>query len=265
MASPLTLEHTQLDRAELERQLEAMQLVLTAFSLDHELSWPEPNHRQALDPDHLDTATLASLPHELRCVIHLDIDGPDAESPAQPHRLDLTVALPLTRSRAPVGVPRRLPLPRFSLHQPPWLSRVQHAALERGLRLHIHPPADVREIEGGPGDIDEDDDDDAAQRIFDAVQFLRDHAHEYLEPDELSQKAAQDAAEQDARESAKGSEYRVWYLFQSLSTREKRDDMSVAGRALTRLLMQEFEADALPDLAVASNGPLTMVSPALSS
>ncbi|GAA5973597.1 hypothetical protein JCM8115_000430 [Rhodotorula mucilaginosa] len=221
------------DRLPLEglaAQLEAIDLVQGLFPGDDELALEEqtaaflPTLREWIEAgDAGGTGPRAGEPDELSLTVQLGLDQQDDQTA---FTLPLSIRLSLLSADDPA-----LTLPdgtrRATIHatQPSWMSRTAHdelsAALTSAAAATAAPGADAQFASNV----------DFVLAMIDQIRTLTPSLVPTPEP-ETSQEAHADGARTTKRGRKRPDhagdgeeEYRVWYWFPSLSSREKRDDM----------------------------------------
>lgn len=173
--------------------IELIQLQLEQFDLLQSLFLPgewTPSQATTALSSHLQSQLdLATMPiarnSSLDCTVVIQLDVPPAALPGE-YSIQLSISLPLQDPAPP---------PRLTLHQPSWLSRSTHQSLSDSL---ASLPAE----------------DDPTTAVLGALELVR----------ELGS-AAIPLVEEVVEEVGGKEEVRVWFWLQSLSTREKRNDM----------------------------------------
>lgn len=133
------------------------------------------------------TLSTDSLPSTLDLTLFLDLESSRATSP-----LRIDIRLPL---RYPTTKHDHSPPPALSIRKPSYLSRSALDSLTAGTIPHGHPPEDTD--------------------IYATIDTIRDTVLLSLEAEDVPDVLAE--IEEDI--------FRVWFYFQSLSTREKRKDL----------------------------------------
>lgn len=209
----------QLSLAALAAHLETIELTESLFPGDGELSLSEstaaalPTLRSWIESGSPQPADAPAPTEELALTIQLALDQHDA---ATTFVLPLQVRLPLVEPKDPALVlPDDAQTPAAVVHatQPPWMSRAAHDQLAATLPK----PGDG----GAASNVD---------LLLAAIDHIR-SITPYLLPAPSPPPSTVDRARGGRKRPSPGDnsgdepEYRVWFWFPSLSTREKRDDM----------------------------------------
>lgn len=218
---------TLLPRTALAAHLETVELTQGLFPGDDELvlsdrtasflptlrDWIEAGADEDNDP-----ITQYDAPDELGLTIQLALDQQDAETA---YALPLVVRLPLLvlpQTSAPdpaLVLPDGAPLAQIHAVQPSWMSRTSHDQLVGALSA----------LTSGPGSADFASNVDLLLATIDQIRSMTPAL--LPAPTEAPPPPSKPARGKRRRPptGVDEPEYRVWFWFPSLSTREKRDDM----------------------------------------
>ncbi|SCZ97531.1 BZ3500_MvSof-1268-A1-R1_Chr4-3g07234 [Microbotryum saponariae] len=201
----------------LESQLEALDLLESLYPLQDEFELITPPTREGVEELRGSLSSITSTTRSSstrmkrwdRLTFRIRLDFSDGKGLGQ---AEVSMGLPLhfDPSSSPRATQR---LVQATLHQPSWLPRGGHTALLE--RLPISPLL----IEAQVGD--------AAQFLIDWLQVVREGLAGRWKERGAELESVESTTEIGGIGKDKGVEeiFRVWFLFQSLSTREKREDI----------------------------------------
>lgn len=189
----------------MESQLSTIDLLAAMFPSPGELEIPEST-TQCVEKlrhwcENSDT-TLAGIPSRLLLAVCLPIASGDGK------KIQVNVSIPvLCDDDQDPGVVEQPPPVNYTLRQPEWLSKAELAELTAAM-----PQEDV----------------------FEAFEYIQEETLRFLQSREEQKQASGTQVSGDH-----GPIVRVWFYFQSLSTREKRDDLvnNAPGYSLTGFVL----------------------------
>ncbi|KAM0786942.1 hypothetical protein ACM66B_002363 [Microbotryomycetes sp. NB124-2] len=184
------------------QQLETLDMCQSLFPMDDELVLSPSTAsslstlRQYLDHSSSPASVVDDLATVLSFTLNMTVSIDQTDNSAS--RLSLTVSLPLTTADKTT----------YTIHQPDWLSRSQHATLSDKLTSYLN-----NDTKG-----------DEPATVFELIEHVRQAGQEMYETIEHAKRQVNLQREQ--RDYSKDeTEWRVWFVLTSLSTREKRQDM----------------------------------------
>ncbi|GAO50332.1 hypothetical protein SAICODRAFT_31841 [Saitoella complicata NRRL Y-17804] len=175
----------------LELQLSTIDLLLSMFCLPGEIEQSEFITTAIEDLRfYVEDPASTSRPHSQSIDFGLNVTvDPD-------HILELLIKIPLTAEGANLNDGDEPPLPLISLRCPSWMNRKMHADLVQKMPV------------------------DSPDSVMLVVEYLKEAASEFLATEAIAPEGRRGEVNHD-----EGELVRAWFYLQSLSTREKRNDM----------------------------------------